>query len=98
MRSRSTYFFVVWRCEFLVEVWILVEDFHTFFRVRMANILPYEIGHSLGVLLTYRGENTQPNIIGNRKTFISRVAWITRDWYNNTLDTKCEIFAKILTK
>jgi hypothetical protein len=52
--------FLEWRCDFLVEeVWILVVEFHTFFRVRMANILPYEIGHSLGVLLTYRGENTQ---------------------------------------
>ena len=42
-----------------IRIGILVVEFHTFFRVRMANILPYEIGHSLGVLLTYRGENTQ---------------------------------------
>ena len=37
----------------------LVEDFHTIYRVKMNKMLPYEIGHSLGVLLTYRGENTQ---------------------------------------
>ena len=37
----------------------LVEDFHTIFREKMNKMLPYEIGHSLGVLLTYRGENTQ---------------------------------------
>ena len=51
---------------FGVEVWLfgwggvnLVEDFHTIYRVKMHKMLPYEIGHSLGVLLTDWGENTQ---------------------------------------
>ena len=59
---------------FGVEVWLfgwggvnLVEDFHTIFREKMHKMLPYEIGHSLGVLLTDWGENTQPNIIGKQK-------------------------------
>ena len=56
---------------FGVEVWLfgwggvnLVEDFHTIYRVKMNKMLPYEIGHSLGVLLTYWGENTQPKWLG----------------------------------
>ena len=60
LRSIFWPIFLEWRCEFLVEeVWILVVEFHTIYRVKMNKMLPYEIGHSLGVLLTYWGENTQ---------------------------------------